>query len=168
DDVECGQGLAERRRRRELGGVPGRGLVEAQPLVGRGELVDARRIESDMVEERLARLPGIAVRIVTGHPALVAPPDVDARPVDGVPVGVLADGRERVDAETAARQRDRELAELLDDLSRALDEAPGVHREEGVPVGMHDDTGLIAHASTVRVFASPSVSTRAYTSSGSR
>ena len=97
------------RRPTELVGVARRGGVGVVAVrAARGaHRVDPRRVEVERVEQRLAGLPVVALAVVGGHEALVAPPHVDAPPVDGGPGGGAAHGRERGDADAATRQHDR-------------------------------------------------------------
>jgi hypothetical protein len=54
--------------------------------------VHACRVEGECVKERLTRLKSVAVAVSRGDVALVAEPDLDARPVD---LGVLGDAEHR-------------------------------------------------------------------------
>ena len=92
----------------ELVGVAGgRGVgVVAVRTVRRAHRVDARRVEVEVVEQRPPGLQLVALGVVGGDEPLVAPPDVDPAPVDGVPGGGAAHGLEQRDADAAAGQHD--------------------------------------------------------------
>jgi hypothetical protein len=82
--VEGRHVLVGGRRRHQLVGVAGGGGVRVVAVrAARGaHRVHARRVEVEVVEQRLPGLPLVAVGVVGGHEALVAPPHVDPAPVD--------------------------------------------------------------------------------------
>lgn len=93
----------------ELRRVRRRRRVHVRPVrtVGGGHHVHARRIHRDGVQQRLAGLRVVALGVVGGDVALVAPPEVQPRPVDRVPGGRRGEGREQPVAVAAAGQDHR-------------------------------------------------------------
>ena len=70
----------------QLGGVAGGGglRVVAVGTVGGRHRVHPRRVQRHRVEQRLAGLGLVALRVAGGQEPLVAPPDVEPAPVDRV------------------------------------------------------------------------------------
>ena len=52
--------------------------------------MNPRRVQGYGVQQRLARLRLVALRVSGGQESLVSPPDVQQPPVDGVPGRVVA------------------------------------------------------------------------------
>ena len=116
-----------------------------------------------MTAATLSRLPLVAVRGVCRHEALVAPPQVDTGPVDGVAHRRGGDGAQRGDADRAAREHDVQRRAQRLQVEQPDEQPRGGRLGERRPVGMHDDlevasrwTGVAAHTGT---FVRPLVST---------
>ena len=88
--VELGHTRPGGRRRGELVRVAGGGRVDVRSVraVGGRHRVNARRVQGYRVQQRLAGLRLVALRVARGQEPLVAPPDVQPSPVDRVLAGL--------------------------------------------------------------------------------
>ncbi len=115
-----------------------------------------------MVEERLARLRLVALAVAGREEALVAPPDVHARPVDGVARGVARERRQARDPDGPARQHDVHGAADRLHVEQPRHEARRHGLGEHGGVGVHDDEarrGVRPGGGHAPTFCSPLVST---------
>ena len=78
--------------------------------VGRRHGVDERGIEIDMVEQRLAGLGLVSLRVARGKESFVPPPDGEPPPVNGISGRRRGDGSEGGGSHATAGQHDRRMA----------------------------------------------------------
>ncbi len=89
----------------------GRGLhVRTVRAVGGGHGVHALRVHGHRVQQGLAGLRDVALRVALGKVALVAPPQVQTAPVDGVPGRGRRQRGQQAVAVATAREDHRRLA----------------------------------------------------------
>ncbi len=115
-----------------------------------------------MVEQRLARLRLVALAVAGREEALVAPPHVHARPVDGVARGVARERGQARDPDGPTRQHDVHGPADRLHVEQAGHE-PRRHRlGEHAGVGVHDDEarrGARPRGGHAPTFCRPLVST---------
>ncbi|CAM5309829.1 hypothetical protein STANM309S_01099 [Streptomyces tanashiensis] len=96
------RGRGQLLRVRRSGGVD----VDVRPVRGRHGM-HPRRVERHPVEQRSTGLGDVPLGVALGQEPLVAPPQVEPRPVDRVPRGRRTERREQAVAVAAAGQHDR-------------------------------------------------------------
>ena len=120
-----------------------------------GDPVDVRRVKGECVEERGTVLGLVAVRVADGEVTLVAPPQVDDRPVDCAGEAQAVDGGEEGRSHRATGEHDMGHATRGDRVPDREDESRPDRGGEGVAVGVgdhrerHDGAELSAAGSSV-------------------
>ena len=79
-------------------------LLEVEPFVGGRKRVHIGGRNREVVDEGIASLLIVAVGMASSDPALIAPPQVHATPIECVSIGVFRHGFEHLDAHTATGQ----------------------------------------------------------------
>ena len=102
-------------------------------MSGPGDPVDLRRVEAERAEAGLVVLGVVAVGVPGREVALVPPPDVHLRPVDGVAGGDPAERGDEVRAHRPAGQRDVRHAAGGLGVEKGDDEAGRGRIREGLP-----------------------------------
>src|SRR5664279_286302 len=104
-----------------------------------------RRVDRYVVKKRSTCLNIVAFGVTRGKPPFVAPPEVDARPVDRVTLGRIVDRLEHGLPHCSAGQDNRRFVELGDDLRNLREESIRYRLSERWLRGMNNCAALVTH-----------------------
>ncbi len=103
--------------------------------------MDPALVDRHVVEQRLAGLLLVALRVVGGHEALVAPEELDPRPVHRLPCGTVPHLLQHGDAGTPAGEHERRPAAPGLRIGQRRDQPGGAGGGQHVRIGVDDDVG---------------------------
>ncbi len=103
--------------------------------------MDPGLVDGDVVEQRLAGLLLVALRVVGGDEALVAPEELDPRPVHRVPCGTVPHLLQHGDAGAPAGEHERRPAAPGLRVGQCRDQPGGAGGGQHVRTGVDDDVG---------------------------
>ena len=89
------------------------------------DAMDVRRGDRHVIEQRLARHSVVAVRVARGHASLIAPQDMDARPVHTRHEWLKRQQLVRAPRRRSARECDHEFPSCVDRVLRSRNESFG-------------------------------------------